>query len=280
MGFGDAFVLVDYAIVRSRLSAWQRASLFLKRYVKRHYLQYADEYVVETSAARDALGNVVNVSPDRIHVIANAIAPQFSSVSPPKFDLSPNPLEVLAIAAPYAHKNLEIIPEVLRELSQRTARQFIFRLTLPSDHPLTLRIFKRAKDLNVDSLIRNDGPVTFKQLPEAFIRCGIVFHPSLLETFSATYLEAMAMGRPILASDLPFAREVCGDAALYFSPMSPTDAAMKLIALVTDHSLPTKLVDEGYRRVKAFPNSIQRFRLQQALIRGCVERSAAHSRAT
>ena len=40
--------------------------------------------------------------------------------------------------------------------------------------------------------------------------------PSLLETFSTSYLEAIAASRMIIVPKKGFAREVCQDAAIYF----------------------------------------------------------------
>jgi len=42
--------------------------------------------------------------------------------------------------------------------------------------------------------------------------------PSLYEGFGIPPLEAMASGCPVIASDIPVTREVCGDAASYFPP--------------------------------------------------------------
>ena len=45
-----------------------------------------------------------------------------------------------------------------------------------------------------------------------------VLCPSRREGFGMVALEAMAAGRPLVVSDLPAHREVCGDAALYAAP--------------------------------------------------------------
>ena len=56
-------------------------------------------------------------------------------------------------------------------------------------------------------------PILYKQVD------GMIM-PTLLESFSATYIDSMALGVPIFTSDRDFARDVCGDAAWYFDPLN------------------------------------------------------------
>jgi len=58
--------------------------------------------------------------------------------------------------------------------------------------------------------------------------------PTLLESFSATYVEAMSFDCPILTSDLDFARGVCGDAAVYFDPWNPESIKNAIVKLKED----------------------------------------------
>lgn len=51
---------------------------------------------------------------------------------------------------------------------------------------------------------------------------------SRCESFGLPLVEAMQSGLAILAVDLPYAREICGDEATYFEPGSATDALRKL----------------------------------------------------
>ena len=51
---------------------------------------------------------------------------------------------------------------------------------------------------------------------------------SRCESFGLPLIEAMQSGLPILAVDLPYTREICGDAASYFDPGSAKDALRKL----------------------------------------------------
>lgn len=56
---------------------------------------------------------------------------------------------------------------------------------------------------------------------------GLVF-PSFYEGFGIPPLEALAKDCPVLASDIPPVREVCGDAAVYFDPHDPLALAERM----------------------------------------------------
>ena len=68
------------------------------------------------------------------------------------------------------------------------------------------------------------------------------------------------MQKPILTTDLPFARDICGAAALYFNPESVEDAAEKIQQLIVDSELRLRLIANGLKRLKAFDLPEERFR--------------------
>ncbi len=82
-------------------------------------------------------------------------------------------------------------------------------------------------------------------MAEYYLACNALLLPTLLESFSGTYLEAMHFGRPILTSNLDFARDVCDDAALYFDPWDPVAIKDAILKLKDDASLQTELVCRG-----------------------------------
>jgi glycosyltransferase involved in cell wall biosynthesis len=58
--------------------------------------------------------------------------------------------------------------------------------------------------------------------------------PSLYEGFSLAVLEAMAMGMPLMLSDIASFREQCADTARYFDLHNPADFAAQLLQLATN----------------------------------------------
>ena len=66
------------------------------------------------------------------------------------------------------------------------------------------------------------------------------------------------MNRPILTSDLPFAHDICKEAALYFDPLSPQDIGDVIFRLANDKDLFKKFVHKGQERLNMFGTAYDR----------------------
>ena len=51
-------------------------------------------------------------------------------------------------------------------------------------------------------------------------KADALFFPSMLESYGLPLVEAMSIGLPVIAADLPYARLLCGDDGIYFDPES------------------------------------------------------------
>jgi glycosyltransferase involved in cell wall biosynthesis len=83
------------------------------------------------------------------------------------------------------------------------------------------KYFGQLRDLvrqhGLEDSVKLLGFVPKDHLPSLYAGARAFVLPTILETFGQPFVEALAAGIPIIAADLPFAREVCGDAALYFA---------------------------------------------------------------
>ena len=86
------------------------------------------------------------------------------------------------------------------------------------------RVFSQKMDLDTGSdNICFLGRVNDDELVRLYNQAACFVFPSLYEGFGLPPLEAMACGCPVLTSDIPIEREVCGDAAQYFNPLDSND---------------------------------------------------------
>jgi glycosyltransferase involved in cell wall biosynthesis len=76
--------------------------------------------------------------------------------------------------------------------------------------------------------------------------------PTFYEGFGLPALEAMAYGCPVITSDIPVMREVCGDAALYCNPHDPGDIADKVRMLAQSSEMRGQLRRRGLGRAAQF----------------------------
>jgi glycosyltransferase involved in cell wall biosynthesis len=86
----------------------------------------------------------------------------------------------------------------------------------------------------------------------------------------------MSSGLPVVASDLPVHREICGDAGIYFSRFSPDALAERVLQVQESPELAEKLLSNGLRRARDFSWSKHVERLvvlAQELVRSEKERN-------
>lgn len=76
--------------------------------------------------------------------------------------------------------------------------------------------------------------------------------PSLYEGFGLPVLEAMAVGTPVLTSNVTSLPEVAGDAALLVDPYNISDIANGIETLHTDNSIRSHYTAKGLERSKQF----------------------------
>ena len=224
------------------------ATLFLQLRWVRRALHNADYLVVETETVRKRTSELHGFPAERTFVVRNSYSPAFvDSLAQARTSSADRPFTVLVPSAYYLHKNLEIVPRVARELRTLTDAGFEFVITLPPDAPEWRAIHQDSIDLGVADRVRTVGAVPHRDLAQRYRASDAVFLPTLLECSTAVYPESFAAGVPLATSALDFARELCADAALYFDPLSPSDAARSLARLMADPELRRRLVENGRR---------------------------------
>lgn len=169
---------------------------------------------------------------------------------------------ILTVSAAYPHKNLEIAVDILK----------IWKERYPNNHIRFVFTIDSSELPEISPEIRNCiltiGRVNIAEVPSLYEQCDIVMQPSLLECFSAVYVEAMRTKRPLLTPDLIFAKGICGKAALYYEAKSAMDAADKIYMLLSNEGLCSQLIEEGSRQLKCFDSNQSRI---EKLISFCEE---------
>ena len=170
-----------------------------------------------------------------------------------RHDLPPfRGVSLLTITANYPHKNLGIAINVANILKQEHPNfhfRFIFTIKEEEFPEIPSHLCEHFLFI---------GRVDIAECPSLYQQADMMFQPTLLECFSATYPEAMKMEVPIVTTDLEFARGLCGNAAIYYSPLSARDAAGAIYKTATDKALQTQLKDAGKQQLLSYDTYDQR----------------------
>lgn len=255
----------------------------LKRKIRRAWdffcLRRAQYFWIELDIAREGLKRGAGTTDARIRTISNTCAQVFFDAPKPAADFRGNEIRLLSMGNPYVHKNFDIIPDVLVALKMRDPkRKYVFTLTAPEDGEEWRNIRTKAERLRVEDGIRTVGKVVLADCPALYSANDILFMPTLLETFSATYPEAMAMRRPIVTTNLNFAHDICKNAAVYYSPLDPKDAAEKIVQIVENAELRESLIAAGDDVLATFPSSREKYEQLVAWLRDIFHGNAATER--
>lgn len=185
----------------------------------------ADHVIVQTRWMRDAILDQVNISNDRVSVIA----PDLEDLSAYRHVGDPVAGSFFYPTADLSYKNNEVIYAACRLLREQGTDHFTVRLTIDSS----------ISDPNVEAI----GRVSRERVM-AELSCSTLIFPSLIESYGLPLVEARALGALILAADLPYARETLDGYgnAYFFDPASPVQLAA-LMARALRHDLPVVCLD-------------------------------------
>ena len=221
-----------------------------------------DYLETQTEAAKIGIAKRVVFPLNKIFVVpnsANEVFIEAGSKIIDEFDIFERENIAFSLSAPYEHKNLDLIPYVAQILKKDFSIDMKFILTLPHDSLLWNKISILSRNLGVENQVQNIGTLTMEQCMDQYKESKIVFLPTLLEVFSATYLEAMAMKVPIVTTDLEFAHDNCKNAAIYFRPSDAEDAALQISKLIKNRAEFDNQIKQGSLVLKSYPNAEEKY---------------------
>lgn len=227
--------LHDVTFFRQRTFRWS-TTVAMQQIVKRGS-RHAAALITATNASRDEICEVLNLDPADF-----VIAPHGAGRLP---GFEPSPEEevreklglqdkrvVLSVGAKRPHKNQIVLVRALTQLDA----DMVLVLAGPEE-PYDDELRAEAARLEVGDRVRFPGYVSNADLEALWRLAGCMAFPTLGEGFGLPLVEALQRGVPVAASDIPVLREVGADAAEYFDPHDPVDAAATIRDAFDDERL-------------------------------------------
>ena len=188
------------------------------RFIFRFNIHYVDCFIMQSDVIRSDFSLSYPFIANRIKSIPMPVPEWIKGIK--KIPNTDNSIfRMVYPANDYLHKNHALIAKIhdTRTLSS----DFIeLKITLTQQEFLKLTLLEKLNS----SWILFVGSLDNEQMKQCYLTSDALFFPSLKESYGFPLVEAMSLDLFIICADLPYARWMCGDQAIYFDPTCPHSA--------------------------------------------------------
>lgn len=159
---------------------------------------------------------------------------------------------ILYVGNLHPHKNLKTLILAYDELLKDEKYQDIKLIIVSPFDFFYLKLFDFLKNLKLENKVVFTGPVKNYKLHEFYKNAVCFVFPSFSEGFGIPGVEAMSLGCPVVASDIPVFHEVYASACLFFKPNNPVDLKEKIEIIINNPQKRSDLISLGLTQAKHF----------------------------
>lgn len=258
-GFAQPWIIYPNNEIYRSMGIARKWEILFRRAVQKFFFSRADAYIVELEHVREGLRREGIGDGKLVKVVHNSVSSIFLNETlwrPVALPEAHGDLKLGFVGRNYQHKNTQIFPEIIKSCREKYGVDVSIFVTFTDKEWRSCSVEFRQSVLNV-------GPLSIAQCPTFYENMDAVIFPSLLECFSVTPLEAMIMRKLLFASDRAFNRDVCGDHAVFFDPLSPEDASAAIAGVFLDGRVGDDTLAEAQRYAMNFSNP--KYRAEQYL---------------
>jgi glycosyltransferase involved in cell wall biosynthesis len=231
----------------------------------------ADGIVFENSSMMKRSKELFNYPTDQAIFVKPSIAKtipttSFSSQIKSICAEFPSHFKLLLLSTWQKNKNMDQIPFILRELYNRSVFDVTFIMTVSRDHPLSVELLEVAKNFGVEENILFTDSVKPSDVPYLYSKIDAVLLLSTLESFSNNIIESWTFKKPLLISNLEWAKAICNESAIYVDPFNPKHVANEIMQLKSMEDLYFKMVQKGLKEIESYPSPEEKVLEQIAFV--------------
>jgi glycosyltransferase involved in cell wall biosynthesis len=142
---------------------------------------------------------------------------------------------LLLVANLSPEKGIPYLLQALKQIKERRADFFLDIIGEGTKGTKREEYEEIAKELALGQIVKFHGAKAKEEVAEFMRNCHFFVQPSLWETFGVVYIEAMACGKPVIASDIPGPNEFINqDVGILVSP-GDVKALTEAIDFMLDH---------------------------------------------
>jgi alpha-1,3-rhamnosyl/mannosyltransferase len=226
-------------------------------------LQAAERILTPTRAMRqDVLIRLPRLGP-KVDVALWGVAPVFHEVRWQQ----PGGDDILAVSKHGINKEFDVLVAAVPHLRRRWHGLRLVFTGTAEESRWSRRSVALAERLGVGERVGFAGDVPNFELPALVQRARLLVFPTWCESFGLPLAEALAMGAPAVAADIPACREVGGHAASYYSTGDPRSLAEAIGDLLASPEASQSMAERAYARGRTFSWRENAIGVRQSLLR-------------
>lgn len=220
--------------------------------LRRLALRCAKRVLAVSAFTADRAVKAQKLDPNRVFLLSLALDPTFAACETFPYSLPSGSLLLLTVGRLISAEPgkgvdsvVRVLPDILKVIPN------IFYIVI-GEGDLLQRLKKIAQASPARGQIMFLGRLELEQLKSVYSRADIFVMPSRQEGFGITFLEAMALGKPVIAGNYGGAPEVVHDRVTGYliDPDDLGELTNKLVHLLQDEPLRRKLGEAGRQRIE------------------------------
>jgi len=186
---------------------------------------------------------------DKIHIVFLRI--DLNLFNPLLVPRTNSPVTVGYIGRLVEGKGLEDLLTAISRLRQGYGGQANFKVLIYGEGPIKNKLEKMAKELNIEDKIEWRGFAPYNKVPEALSQIDVFIYPSLHEGFGRAIMEALAMEKAVVATNVGGIPDLIkdGENGFLVEPNNPKMLAEKIKELMENKELREKFGKAGRKWV-------------------------------
>ncbi len=206
--------------------------------------KYVSQFIVQTEVMKTALCSRYNIDEGHVHVIPHP-PPKWVTHRPransAKMKTERKSLRLFYPARAYPHKNHAL-------LNSPHAEGLADRI-----ESLTLTISPQLNPRKDATWINCVGELDFSEVMRHYEESDALVFLSKAESYGLPLIEAIWLEKPIICPDLPYARSICAEGAIYFDPDSFASFASAIDQLY--ETVPRGKIQDWSEQRRRFPET-------------------------
>lgn len=187
--------------------------------------------IVQQDWLREAFANLLKVSSKKIIVAYPFVAGHKVKIESDSKKRN-NVFTFFYPSLPRPFKNFEVVCQAAKKIEEKRIENFKVYLTLSGDeNTYSHNLYEKYKDVKTVDFI---GLLNRQDVEKYYEKTDCLIFPSRLETWGLPLSEFSVYNKPILAANLPYAKEAASNSRLtaFFDVDNPDDLAIKMEALI------------------------------------------------